>query len=484
MTVTGNPRIAPRAVVIVGDGPVGLLAAITFAAALPQATVTVIATPDDPAALADRLPVASPRALAFLATLGIDEPTLVAAGATHRIGERFAWGDAAFTLGTGEGVPIVAGAALHQLWLAHGAAGRFEELVPAATLAATDRFVLPEPDPRSLLSRVDHGLRIDPVRGRAMLTARARAARVTIMPSAGLQVERDGDVVRAVTLADGTRIAADLFIDASGPAALLAADDGWIDWSAALPVDRLLLATAVGVPSPTDVYAAVPAGWTATWPLADCTLTAFAYAGDITDDAEARHLFVTPADTIALHPGRRVRPLVGNVLALGDAAAMLGPLGMPGFALACAHLSLALDLMPARDPDPFLIAEYNRRATLQADRLCDHAAAFYHVAVPPGTFWGTARTRAVPEGLAVLLAQFRQRGTLPPLEEEMVSRADWAQALLGLGVRPVRADPIALSVPPATATDALTRLRDAIATLPGRLPPYPDYLGMLMRGRA
>jgi tryptophan halogenase len=471
----------------VGDGPVGLTAAIAFAAALPQARLTVIATPDDPAALADRLPVADPRALGFLATLSIDEAGLVAAGATHRIGARFAWGDIAFTLGTGEGVPALAGAALHQLWLAHGATGRFEDLVPAAVLAAADRFVLPEEDPRSPLSRIDHGLRLDPVRARAMLAARARAVGVAIVPTDRLDVKRDGETIRAVTLGDGQRIAADLFVDAGGPSAVLAAEDDWIDWRAALPADRLLLATGADAPSPTDSYAAVPTGWTATWPLADRSLSGFAYAAATTDDAEAQRLFATQGAPIVLRPGRRVRPFIGNVLALGDAAGAIGPLGLAGFAgfaLACAHLSLALDLLPARVPDPFLIAEYNRRATLQADRVCDHAAAFYHVAQPPGPFWDAVRASAAPEGLAALLTQFRQRGTLPPLEEEMVARVDWIQALLGLGVQPMRTDPIALSVPAAAARAALDGLRGAIAPLPGRLPPYPDYRRMLMRGRA
>jgi tryptophan halogenase len=461
-----------------------LTAAIAFAAALPQARVTVIATRDDPAALADRLPVADPRALGFLATLGIDEAALIAAGATHRIGARFAWGDTVFTIGTGEGVPALAGAALHQLWLAHGATGRFEELVPAAVLAAADRCVLPDKDPRSPLSRIDHGLRLDPVGSRAILAARVQAAGVTIVPADRLDVEREGEIVRAVTLGDGRRIAADLFVDTGGPAAMLAADDDWIDWRAALPADRLLLASGANVRSPTDSYAAVPTGWTATWPLADRSLSGFAYAAATTDDAEAQRLFATQGALIVLRPGRRVCPFVGNILTLGDAAVAIGPLGLAGFALACAHLSLALDLMPAREPDPFLIAEYNRRATLQADRVCDHAAAFYYVAQPQGPFWDAVRSNATPEGLAALLTQFRQRGTLPPLEEEMVARVDWIQALLGLGVRPVRADPIALSVRAATARAALDGLRGAIASLPGRLPPYPDYRRMLMRGRA
>jgi tryptophan halogenase len=487
MTMTGNRRAPPRTIAIVGAGPVGLVAAIALARALPQASVTLIATPEDPAALADRLPVATPRALAFLAVLGIDQRALIGAGGTHRIGERFGWGEVSFALGCSEGAPAPAGVALHQLWLAHGAHGRFDTLVPAATLAAADRFALPDNDLRSLLSRVDHGVRLDPVRGRALLAAHAGRLRVATMTSAVVRVERTEDGVGAVTLADGRRIVADLFVDASGPGAVLAPDRAdRIDWGAALPVDRLLLTTGPGRPSPADTYSATTTGWTATWPLADRTLTGFGYAAARTNDARTMRQFGRPAGTverIVLTPGRRARPFTGNVLAIGEAAADAGPLGLHGFPMACAQIALAVELMPAGEP--LLIAEYNRRATMQADRVRDYAAAFYHAARPRGgEFWHPLRTATVPDGLAAALVQFRQRGTLPPLEEEMFVRGDWVQVLLGLGVRPARADPIALSVPATTAIAVLDGLRSAVAALPGRLPPYPEYLTTMMRGRS
>lgn len=480
-----NLRASPGRIVVVGAGPVGLVAAIAFARALPQAIITVIATPDDPAALADRLPVASPRALSWLATLGLDEAALIAAGATHRVGERFDWGATSFALGQGEGVPSVAGAALHQLWLAHGAGGRFDALVPGAALAGTERFVIGDGDPRSLLTRVDHGLRIDPMRGRALLAARARGLRVAMVDGAGLRVEREAAGVAALVLADGTRVSADLFVDAGGPAGpLLPVADDWIDWRGALPIDRLLLASGAGRPSPTDSYGAGATGWTGTWPLMDRTLTGFAYAATHTNDARALRQFGrTGAERIVLAPGRRAEPFRGNVLMLGDGAAVVGPLGLHGFSLACAQIALAMELMPAGEP--LLIAEYNRRATMQADRVSEYVASFYHAARPRGgEFWHPLRSGPVPAGLAAVLAQFGQRGTLPPMEEEMIAKGDWTQTLIGLGIRPVRADPIALSVPATTAIAALEQLRGAIAALPGRLPPYPEYLMALQRGRA
>ena len=156
-----NRRESLQSVVVVGGGLVALTAALGFARALPHATVTLVATAPDPAALADRLPAVTPQVDEAFDALGLDEAAMVAAGAaTHRMGEHFTWGDAAFTIGEGEGVPNLAGAAVHQMWLAHGD-GPYDALVPAATLAAAERFAPPASDPRSLLSRVNYTLRLD-----------------------------------------------------------------------------------------------------------------------------------------------------------------------------------------------------------------------------------------------------------------------------------------------------------------------------------
>jgi len=480
MSASANRRAALRSIAVVGGGPVALVAAAAFARALPQATVTLIETPVDPAALADRLPAATQRTMALLATIGIDEDALVRAGATHRVGERFIWGAGRFVVAPGDGVPMMAGAQTHQLWLSHGTTGRFDALVPAAMLAATERFAHPGDDPQDLLSRIDYALRIDPVRARAMLVACARAARVAIISGGTIDVQRSGDRVEALVLEDGTRIVADLFVDAGGPAMRLAGPDAeWIDWSDALPIDRLIVTQGPARPSPADDYVATPTGWQATWPLGDRTLHGIAHAADQRDDTVA-----AGGERIALRAGRLARPFTGNVLALGDAAVGAGPLGWPGFPLACVHLSLALELMPARAAEPGLVAEYNRRATLSADRVRDYLAAFYLAGTTPaGPFWDKVRGCVVPEGLARMTTQFGQRGSLPPLEEEMVPRHEWRQALIGLGIRPVRRDPVAASIPADTARGAIERLAAAVAAMPGRIPPYPDYLAAMLRGR-
>ena len=473
-----NRREALHDIVVVGGGIVALTAAIAFARALPRATVSLVATKADPAALADRLPAVTPAVAEMFETLGLDEAALVAGGvATHRLGERFAWGEPAFTVGEGDGVANLAGAPPHQLWRAHGE-GAFETLVPAAVLSQAERFAPPAEDRASLLSSLNYTLRLDPEALTPALLAAMRAARVRLIAPTSLSVERQAGQTIALLVDGGTRLTADLFIDASGPAALLAAEDAaWVDWRATLPVDRLLLAAAAARPSPLDRYEAGSHGWGARWPLARRTLVGFAYARETTNDARAAKELPGPAERIALHPRRQVAPFAGTVLAIGDAAAALGPLGWPGYTLALAQLELALSLMPARTPEPLLIAEFNRRATLRAERLHAYAAAFYLAGTARrGGFWHAARKAEPPAELATALAQFGQRGTLPPVEEEMVAPAQWWQALIGLGVSPQRRDPVALSVPRVSAIAAMTQLRTAIAALPAQLPPYPAWL--------
>lgn len=472
-----NARAGLDRIVVAGGGIAAACAAIAFARALPRASVLLLSLPVDAAALADRLPAADPRGLALLARVGIGEEALVAAGAaSHRIGQHFAWGGTPFTIGEGDGVPQLAGAALHQLWRAHGE-GAFHELVPAAMLAAADRFVHPDDRPGSLLSQIDYSLRLDPERALPLLHRAAAAARVAMSPAARLTpLWRDG--VCAAVLADGVRIDADLFVDATGPQARLAADDAaWIDWRETLPADRLLLRSTPSAPSPCDRYEATADGWTARWPLADRTLHGVAQA--------AGRGAAGKGESIAVHPRRQAASFAGRVLALGDAAAALGPLGWLGLPLALAQLEIALELMPARGDGPLLAAEYNRRASLAADRFHAYAAAFY-LAGPPrrGAFWHALRQRTSPPELATALAQFGRRGSLPPLEEAVVPRAAWQQALIGLGVRPEIADPVARSVPAPSAVAALTQWRRAVAALPATLPPYPNYLGSMRKATA
>jgi tryptophan halogenase len=493
---------ALRTIAVVGGGAVAFSAALAFARALPRVRVGLVETPLDPAALADRMPGTLPAVGRFHAAIGVEEIGLVRGGAAvHRLGTRFErWSASGETwhhvfgeygLGTGP-VPF------HQIWLRAKRAGRalaYDRYAAAAVLAAAGKFVHPADDPASPLSTFLYGLRLDPERYRARLAA--EAARLPLLRAEGEVggVERRGDgAVAALLLRDGRRFEADLYIDCTGPAALLlsACDDAFEDWAECLPCDRLLLAAAPppDAPGPLDLAAATSVGWRWSAPLHDRSLAGLAYAGGITTEGRARRVLASEAsleaeECLAIRPGRRPRPWVGNVLALGDAAVALDPLEGANLSLAQTAIERALELLPGRDCHPLELAEYNRRTAQETERVRDFIALHYlRSGRAAGEFWQAMAGRRLPGSLARTLEQFGRRGRLPFFEEDSFEPQSWLAVLIGMGVLPAAVAPIATAIDEERAAAGMERLAARLAALPERLPPYRDYLARMARGAA
>ncbi len=453
--MTGNSRRPLRSVAVVGGGPVALAAAIGFAQAAPGARVTLVPAPVEAAALADRLPLALPSTHALLARLGFAPDALLERGvARPRQASRFAdWSRDGATWLVGDDVAASAGSiALHQLWLrADAGVPPFHALVPACVAAEAGIF-----DPQ-----VEPALHLDP---RRLAQAFASGARQRGGPIGAplATVERGEGGIAGLQLQDGTRLVADLYVDATGPARLLAdASAAFAHWDAAVPCNRLtLVAEADDRRVVVDEYRAVDEGWTARWPGWRATASA------ATDPSSQ--------ESIAFVPGRLAAPFAGNVLALGEAAVQPGPLGLAGFTAALGQLALALELLPGAADEPLLRAEYNRRANLRADRLRDFLGAHYRGGGRTrGRFWQDIAGLDRPASLAALLTQFEQRGHLVAEDEDSVLREAWLAVLLGQGIRPRRPDPIALSLAPADAARSVAAIASHLAQDLARREPMP-----------
>jgi len=486
--VTSRAPIA--SIAVLGAGIVGLSAAVAFARALPRLTVTLIETPDDPMALVDRLPGTLSSITEFHDRIGLRERDLLAAGATHRIGTRLSdWtaDGAPFVLAHGERGGTTAPGAFHQHWLNARRAGKiagFDAFSVPAVLASAEKFVHPSDDTNSPISGFDYALRLDPRRYRDLLHALSRHIGIRSVSGALASVERSPDGrVASLMLTDGRRVSADLYLDCSGPAAPLRStlDTQWDNWQTWLPVDRLLLGTAPAqVPTPTDELIAVPAGWRFTSALRDRTLTGLSFAADQTSDSSAHRILPAGKTIIPIAPGVRAEPWKHNVLALGDAAVVLDPLSNANLHLAHAAILRAIDLLPGRDCALTELAEYNAQSVRQAERVRDYQAAHYlPTGRTRGAFWKRASRLRRPDSLTHTLEQFAHRGRLPFYEDESFDKDDWHGLLLGLGMIPRVADPIASASQLETITATLKRLAEATAALPSQLPPYPAYLAQL-----
>lgn len=190
---------AIRSILVAGDGIVSLSAALAFSRALPQAKVSILSLPPDPAALADRLPSTLPAIGRFHAAIGFDELDLVRSGiAHHHLGTHFeGWGPAPWIhsfgeVGRGEGaIPF------HPLWLRAHREGRslaYDRYGAANVMGEAGKFVHPSHDLTSPLSTYLYGLRLDPDGYRARLNEAARNLPCVDGDLLGIERRHDGGI--------------------------------------------------------------------------------------------------------------------------------------------------------------------------------------------------------------------------------------------------------------------------------------------------
>lgn len=478
-------RVMPGQVVVVGDGQIGALAAVMLRQALPATAITVVGTPPDPAAFADRIGTALPYTNRLHDRFGIAEQDIIRhAGGSHRLVTCYVgWADggrdgfAAY----GDHVDPRTRTAFAREWgggtrtsMARMPAGSIAE-----ALAMAGRFALPDGQPGGPLADVDYGLRWNVAGYRDMLVARAARSGVGYLRGDVAAIDRapSGDL-SAIIMADGTRVAGDLFIDCSGRIAHVharMAEGGWIDWTATLPVRQIaLLQPDVPKASLHDQVALIPGiGWRAELAGRDGT---WAVTG-LSPDVDSATIF-GPDGNAAIIPiasGRVDESWIGNVIAVGDAACVVEPLGWFNVDLAHRQLGLLLDLLPGKTIDPFERAEYNRRSALMADAVRDVIAAHYLADRARSTFGVVAPA----ERLAMAVDQFRRRGRIPLFEDWPLLNAEWASMLVASGIAP-GISAVAAHRTQGEAADEQRALAARCARAIEASPPYAMFLHMML----
>jgi tryptophan halogenase len=466
-------------VVIVGGGIVGWSAAAALRRRLPMLDVTVVAMAPPADALADRIGCTLPSIVDFHRDLGLgDADTVVRARSGFRLGTRFeGWtGErSSYIHAYGQCGQSLAGSAFHQHWLrTRSSAEAFDRYCPAAQMGAADRFVQPERAPAPFQASLTYGLHIDPPTYRAMMRAFALhlGAEERRADVADVRLRSDDGFVEALILEDGSELAGDLFVDSTGPRALVRRrlDEDWQDWGASLLADRLVIEDRSGPEAPglLDRGCAAPNGWRWHASSPGRTSTGFVYrSGDAQDPLD---------QSIPLRAGRFARPWVRNCVAIGDSAVAIEPLEWTNLHLAHSAIDRLVAMMPDRDCHPVELWDYNRQANAEADRVRDFVLLHYAVSSRSEDFWSDARAVPLPDSLQHTLSQFRERGRLPFYEEETFSADSWVSILLGQGVTPRRVDPLVDAVPAAQSQQLLEHVLAGARAMVESAPPYPIYL--------
>lgn len=461
-------------VVIVGGGITAWSAASALKRRIPTLDVTLVATSVASNALADRMISSLPSIRDFHGDIGLtEEDTVVRAGSGVRLGTWFeGWAGelTPYVHAYGAYGAPVGGVPFHQLWLRdHGGAqlSAFDRFSAAAELA---RSALPLASPPGNLPS---GLQLSRGNYSELMRAYARHLGVTVLEGSikDLHLRTDDGFVERLLLDDHREINADLFIDATGPKALLHSrmDGEFIDWGQWLPCDRVL--TADGPADPTaiamDRVTATPFGWG--WAASSPTASSSGWVYSsvhASDDAIASEIGGRPVEMIELRQGRTRDFWVRNCVAIGDAAIAVEPLEWTNLHLVHSQIDRLIAMMPGADCAPIELSEFNRQCAGEADRVRDFLCLHYVCARRSEPFWKDAAAITPSPALAHSLQQFARRGRLPFYEEETFARDSWLAVLFGQGFVPQQPDPLADQVPTEQAAEALGAMRQAIERSP------------------
>lgn len=494
-----GPEGAIRSVLVVGGGIVGWSAAAAIRRRLPWLDVAIVPQAVPATALADTVSCTLPSIIGLHADLGLsDQDAVLRTGSSYRLGTEFSgWarGRADYFHGYGTHGQPLGTVSFHLHWArlaADDGAAPFDRHAPAAVLARAGRFARSSGAQGRLFDNVEYGLNLDVARYRMMMRAFAlhcgvREVRGTVV---AVKVGAD-DFIDHIVLDDGNVHRADLFIDGSGPDALLrgAIDSVREDWSGQFACDRILMSQGpsdADMP-PFDTVTATTAGWR--WSAASGASTNYGicYASAFCDDATAaRELFdgsgAKPSmGPITIAPGTRRAPWRGNCVAIGDAATAIEPLEWSNLHLALSAIDRIIAMIPGADCAPVELAEYNRQTYAEAMRLRDFVLLHYAVSARPEPFWRAAVAVEIPPSLAHSLDLFRERGRLPVYEEETFARDNWLAVLFGQGVLPRRIDPLAEAMSAGDVARAMSDWRLKIDAALPHIPTHAAYLAAQLR---
>lgn len=492
-------------IVIVGNGVEAASVAAALAAGLPKSRFSIaclpVATRSD-----DDEPVTAttPAVRNFHARLNIDDSAIARdCSGSFTLGVAYSgWSSSrpTYFLPYGDIGATFHGVSFHHLAARlreSGEAVQAGDFSLAVMLAQSGRFALPSNDARSILSSFGYGLHLPGAAYAALLLDVAQTNGVVLhAPGEPVELRRDHGNVEAALLSDGREIAGDLFIDATGPMALLGSamsdtNTGTEDWTDTFGCDRILRVRCrtTSPPSPYSLVAAHACGWRTTVPADGELGEAFAYDSQSLSDEEAEAALLgelhgapaSPVSSAALISRRARLPWRGNCIAIGSAAGTPEP-GQSSLELLHASIERLLQLIPVTIPAAIEAREYNRLTTQELDRARDMSAARFVLNGRDGEpFWDRVRAEPRSEELERKVTEFARRGRVPLADGDRRDEPEWAQLLDQLGVRQQRHDVLADAIPMHALRDFFARMRRALIEGAAGVPFHGDFLDGLRR---
>jgi tryptophan 7-halogenase len=485
--------------VVVGGGSAGWMTAAALSSLLDPKDASITLVESDEIGTIGVGEATIPDIINFNRILGVDEAEFMkATQATFKLGIEFIdWGrkgDAYIHPFSHHGVDMK-GIDFHQYWLHSRAGGNpnpIQHYSMCAVAAMHNKFALPDPNPRSVLSYIRYAYHFDATLYARFLRRYAEARgvkRVEGRIDEVLQAPETGHIA-ALRLNDGEQVAGEFFFDCTGFRALLLEKTlgvPYIDWSHWLPCNsaQAVACEHAGSLLPYTRSTARTAGWQWRIPTQRRTGNGHIYCRDFMSDDEAASMLMANLDGAAMGAPRQIRFTAGrrenfwvkNCIAIGLSAGFLEPLESTSIYLIQEGVSRFISLFPTPSLPDVVRDEYNRFMRLEFEQVRDFVILHYCATERDDSpFWNYCRTMKVPDTLAHKIALFREAGRVFRYEEELFSRPSWVAVLLGQHIVPKACDPIVATLPQDDVGRSLESMRAAMINAAEHMPTHESFI--------
>jgi tryptophan halogenase len=488
-----------RSVLIVGGGTAGWMAAATLSKILTDRYCSITLVESDEIGIIGVGEATIPQMATFNRMLEIDEDDFVRrTKGTFKLGIQFVnWGRQGHVYfhPFGSYGLNMQGVSFHSHWLRlHqlGEAPRLDEWSLPALAGERGKFMRPFDAGNSPLSQIAYAYHFDAGLYARYLREYATSRGVVRQEGKIVDVSLRGEdgFVESVTLQDGRRIEADLFIDCSGFRGLLieqALKSGYEDWSHYLPCNR-----AIAVPcesteeiTPYTRSTAHTAGWQWRIPLQHRIGNGHVFCSDFMSDDQAADILMNNLDgkpladprVVPFKTGRRRQSWVKNCVSLGLAAGFLEPLESTSIWLVQSGLSRLMAMFPDRTFQQAEIDRYNRTVAYEYEIVREFLVLHYHVTQRDDSpFWDYCRNMPIPDRLAEKMRVFEAYGRTFRENDELFNDTSWFAVMVGQLMQARAYDPVADIMPLDETRRRLQHIAEAVENSANYMPTHKQFI--------
>lgn len=486
-------------IVIVGGGSAGWMTAAALSSLLSPNSANITLIESDKIGTVGVGEATIPDMINFNAMLGINEAEfLKATNGSFKLGIEFIdWGK----LGDSYIHPFgnigvdMQGIDFHQYWLHSKKGGNLTPLQDysmCAVAADQNKFVLPDANPRSVLSHMRYAYHIDATLYAKYLRGYAEKRGVKRVEGKVEDViikSENGDI-SYLMMENGSKIEGDFFFDCTGFRALLtekALNVPFSDWSHWLPCDsaQTVASERDGPLLPYTKATAKSAGWQWRIPTQHRTGNGYIYSSKYMDDDEAVKILMDGLDSKPLSDPRKISFKTGcretlwnkNCISIGLSAGFLEPLESTSLFLIQMGISRFISLFPTLNGSDIVRDEYNKQMLKEFHQVRDFIILHYVATQRDDSpFWKYCRNMSIPDSLKRKIDLFSEAGRIFRYNDELFSKPSWVAVCLGQNIIPKMNDPIASSLPHAQVQHSLDSMQNAMMNAAQKIPTHEEFL--------